>query len=104
MVSSLTRGGGLGPEQVRVIRVGLQVRVGGVFLQQGHLAFPDWWGRARGGVVGGGRGGREGRREQGGGRGRREWATWRMEGQKEGEVGREGWEVGEERVRQNRWQ
>lgn len=59
------------------------MRVGGVFLQQGHLAFPDRWGRAGGGVVGGRRGGREGRREQGGGRGWREWTTWRMEGQKE---------------------
>lgn len=60
------------------------MRVGGVFLQQGHLAFPDRWRRAGGGVVGGGRGGgREGRREQGGGGGWREWATWSMEGQRE---------------------
>lgn len=55
MESSLTCGGGLGTEHVWVIRVGLQVRVGGVFLQQGNLAFPDRWRRAGGGVVGGGR-------------------------------------------------
>lgn len=87
MEHSLTRGGGLSSEQVRVLRVGLQVRVGGVFLQQGHLTFPDWWGGTRGGVVGGrGGGGREGRREQGGRRGWREWATWRMKGQRRGET------------------
>lgn len=91
MESSLTRGGGLSPEQVCIIWVGLQVGVGGVFLQQGHLAFPDRWRRAGGGVVGGGRGGRKGRREQGGGRGWREWATWRLKGEKEGrEGGRKG--------------
>lgn len=78
----LTRGGGLGTEHVWVLRVGLQVRVGGVFLQQGHLALPDWWRRARGWVVGGRRGRREGWREQWGGRGWREGATWRMVGEK----------------------
>lgn len=74
------------------------MRVGGVFLQQGHLAFPDWWRRARRGVVGDGRGGRKGRREQGGGRGWREWVTWRTEGEKEVEKRRE-----EGGVRQNKW-
>lgn len=57
--------------------------VGGVFLQQGHLALPDGRRRAGGGVVRSGRGGREGRREQGGGGGWREGATWRMEGERE---------------------
>lgn len=78
----LTRGGGLGTEHVWVFWVGLQVRVGGVFLQQGHLALPDRWRRAGGWVVGGRRGRREGWREQWGGRGWREGATWRMVGEK----------------------
>lgn len=90
MESSLTRGGGLGSEQVRAVWVGLQVRVAGVFLQQGHLAFPDRWRRAGGGVVWGGRRRRMGRREQGGGRGWRQWATWQMEGDKEWREGGRG--------------
>lgn len=78
----LTGGGRLGPEQVWIIWVGLQVRMGGVFLQKGNLTLPDGRRRARGGMVWGGRGGRMGRREQGRGRGWRHWATWRMEGEK----------------------
>lgn len=96
----LTRGGGLGTEHVWVFRVGLQVRVGRVFLQQGHLALPDRWRRAGRWVVGGRRGRREGWREQWRGRGWREGATWRMVGEKKIKEERRGrWAV-----RQNRWQ